>query len=211
MEQIIKASTLLYVLLNPLLMSVYLAELVKDTPLAWFSRIILRASITSTVAFLLFAWLGDVIFTDIFHVRFSSFLIFGGILFLLIGLRMMLTGSASIAPLQGGEPSRVVGAVALPFMIGPGTISASVIIGKRLPDPVATSVAIIIAVVAAAASLVVLKVLHDFVQMRKMELLERYLDITGRVIAMFTGTYAVEMIVRGIETWMATVGILKTG
>jgi multiple antibiotic resistance protein len=209
MEQVIKSGVLLFVLLNPLLLSVYLVDLVRDTPLALFSRIMLRASITSTVAFLLFAWLGEFIFTDIFHVRFSSFLIFGGILFLLIGLRMMLTGSAAVTPLQGGDPSRVVGTIALPFMIGPGTISASVIIGKRTEDPAFAALAIVAAVAAAAASLVALKALHDIVQTRKEELLERYIDITGRVIAMFTGTYAVEMIIRGTELWIGNIGLVS--
>lgn len=207
MEQVVKAGMLLFVLLNPLLMSVYLVELIKETRIALFTRIILRASIVSTIAFLLFAWLGDFIFSNIFYVRFSSFLIFGGILFLLIGLRMMLTGSAAIAPLQGGDPQRVVGTIALPFMIGPGTISASVIIGQRLKESIQFSFAIIIAVIAAAVSLIALKALHDFVQTRNEELLERYLDISGRVIAMFTGTYAVEMIVKGVEMWMKNIGL----
>ncbi|MFQ5509049.1 MAG: MarC family protein [Leptospirillia bacterium] len=204
MEEVIKAGTLLFVLLNPLLMSVYLVDLVQGKRLDLFIPIIVRASLTSTVAFLVFAWLGDVIFTDVFQVRFSSFLVFGGILFLLIGLRMMLTGSAAIAPLLGGEPHRIAGAVALPFMIGPGTISASVIIGKRLDSPLQTSAAIVFAVVAAALSLVALKALHDMVLAKNGALLERYLDITGRVIAMFTGTYAVEMIARGIELWFTS-------
>jgi multiple antibiotic resistance protein len=207
MEQVIKAGMLLFVLLNPLLMSIYLIELIRETNLALFSRILLRATITSTVAFLLFAWVGEFIFTDIFHVQFSSFLIFGGILFLIIGLRMMLTGSAAVPPLQGGEPSRVVGTIALPFMIGPGTISASVIIGKRLQDPLSSFLAIIIATVSAAVSIVVLKVFHDLVQAKKEELLERYLDITGRVVAMFIGTYAVEMIVKGTEIWINAIGL----
>lgn len=210
MEQVIKAGVLLFVLLNPLLMSVYLIDIIRGTPLSLFNRIILRASITSTIAFLLFAWLGEFIFTDIFHVRFSSFLIFGGILFLIIGLRMMLTGSAAVTPLQGGDPSRVVGTIALPFMIGPGTISASVIIGKRMQDPTSTFFAIIIAVFAAAVSLVVLKVLHDFVQTKKKELLARYIDITGRVIAMFTGTYAVEMILKGAEIWIKNIDLVNS-
>jgi len=207
MEQIIKAGTLLFVLLNPLLMSVYLVDVIRETRLALFSQIMLRASITSVAAFLLFGWLGDVVFTDVFHVRFSSFLVFGGIIFLLIGVRMMLTGSAALVPLQGGEPSRVAGAIALPFMIGPGTISASVIIGKRLQEPVAVFFAIVIAVALSTISLIALKVLHDLVQKKKEELLERYLDITGRVIAMFIGTYAVEMIMRGIELWLENGGL----
>jgi multiple antibiotic resistance protein len=208
MEPVIKAGVLLFVLLNPLLMSVYLVELIQTTRIGLFSRIMFRACLISAVAYILFAWFGEWIFTDVFHVRFSSFLIFGGILFLLIGLRMMLQGGTAINPLQGGEPSRVAGAIALPFMIGPGTISASVIIGKRVEDPLWSAVAVLGAVGAAAASMVVLKELHDVVQARNQELLQRYLDISGRVIAMFTGTYAVEMISKGIELWIKQSALL---
>lgn len=208
MEPVIKAGVLLFVLLNPLLMSVYLVELIRTTPIGLFTRIMLRASLTSTSAFLLFAWLGELVFTDIFHVRFSSFLIFGGIVFLLIGLRMMLQGSTAIIPLQGGEPSRIAGAVALPFMIGPGTISASVLIGKRVQEPLWSSVAILSAVGVAGVSVIILKRLYDVVQAKNQGLLQRYLDITGRVIALFTGTYAVEMISSGVELWIRQSGLL---
>jgi multiple antibiotic resistance protein len=202
MEEIVKAGTLLFVLLNPLLMSVYLADIIRNTQTSLFSKVMLRASITSTVAFLLFGWLGDVVFTDVFHVRFSSFLIFGGIIFLIIALRMMMTGSAALVPLQGGEPGRVAGTIALPFMIGPGTISASVMIGKRLHEPIPIFISIVFAVALATISIILLKMLHDFVHKKKEELLERYIDISGRVIAMFTGTYAIEMIMRGLEMWL---------
>lgn len=200
MEQFVKSSMLLFVLLNPFLLSVYLTEIVREVSLADFAKIILRASIVSTGAFLLFAWLGDFVFTEVFQVRFSSFLVFGGLLFLVIGLRMMLTGSAEITRLKGGDPQRIAGVVALPFMVGPGTISASVVIGKSL-NPLAAGAAVIIAVTMAGISLIAFKVLHDHVKTRNEVLVERYTNVAGRVVALFTGTYAVEMITRGVELW----------
>ena len=112
-----------------------------------------------------------------------------------------------LKPWRRHEPNRVAGTVALPFMIGPGTVSASVIIGQRLEDISSTLIAVILAVGAAALSLVAVKAVHDFVQTRKEALLERYLDIIGRVVAMFTGTYAIEMIARGLETWLKSTGL----
>jgi multiple antibiotic resistance protein len=205
MMQIIESGTLLFVLLNPFLLSVYLAHLIAEAGLPLFSRIAVRAGTISAITFVLFAWMGDFIFARIFQVHFSSFLIFGGVLFLVIGLRMMLTGGPSIGGLRGGGPGQVAGAVALPFMVGPGTISASVVIGKRLETPMAAA-AILLAVFAATFSLIALKALHDFVQARNEALLERYVDITGRVIALFTGTYAVEMITRGLSLWIDSTG-----
>jgi multiple antibiotic resistance protein len=62
------------------------------------------------------------------------------------------------------------------------------------------------AVAASALALVMLKALYDFVQARHQALLERYLDITVRVIAMFDGTYAVEMIAKGVALWLKQYG-----
>jgi multiple antibiotic resistance protein len=67
---------------------------------------------------------------------------------------MMMTGSAALIPLQGGEPGRVAGSIALPFMVGPGTISASVMIGKRLEEPLSICIAILLAVFLATISII---------------------------------------------------------
>jgi len=51
MEQVIKAGTLRFVLLSPLLMSVYLVDVIRDTRLILFSQIMLRADIISVAVF----------------------------------------------------------------------------------------------------------------------------------------------------------------
>lgn len=45
----------------------------------------------------------------------------------------------------------------------------------------------------------VFKLIHDPLQKRNERLLNRYVEVVGRVVALFTGTYAIEMIARGIE------------
>ena len=63
--------------------------------------------------------------------EFVFFQIFGGIVFLLIGLQFVFRGPNAIEILRG-EPDYLAGAFAMPVLIGPGTLSASVVVGNRL-------------------------------------------------------------------------------
>lgn len=191
---------LVFVLLNPFIMSIYLLELVKGLDPGAFSRPLLRAGVISFVVFALFALTGDMIFETVFQIHFRSFLIFGGITFLIIGVRLILGVGAPIETLRP-ESGQVSGSIAMPFIVGPGTISASVLAGSRL-SPVAAIAAIGIAITAALLAIIAFKVLHDFVQQHNEQLIHRYVEIAGRVTALFTGSFAVEMILKGIESWM---------
>ena len=88
----------------------------------------------------------------------------------------------------------------MPLLVGPGTISASVIIGQR-HDIYISCLIVIVAIVIAVACMLLLKWLHDYVRPRREPLIQRYIEIAGRVTALFVGTVSVEMIMRGIQTW----------
>jgi small neutral amino acid transporter SnatA (MarC family) len=154
-----------------------------------------RAHIISGIAFVVFAITGEGIFENIFNVRFGAFLIFGGIIFLWIGIQSVFTGKFILIETRG-DPEHIAGSIAMPFMIAPGTLSASVLIGSSLPAPRA-AIAILIAVSLSLVSIIVFKLIHDPLQKRNERLLNRYVEVAGRVVALFTGTYAIEMIARG--------------
>jgi len=204
MEALAESFLLLFVLLNPFILSVYLWELVQSLTLARFARQLLRACGISLVIFLLFAWGGDAIFEDVLQLRFASFLIFGGITFLIIGIRLILGVGPPVEALsaRGGHTPA---AIAIPFLVGPGTISASVLAGSRL-DLSTAAAAIGAALAAAWLAMLVIKALHDFVRTRNEVLISRYSEIVGRVTTLFTGSFAIEMILNGIERWLATYG-----
>ena len=203
MSVAIELAVLLLVILNPFALSVYLMELMEKHRLRSVAGITARASVISGVVFLLFALAGDRIFQNVLHVRFAAFQVFGGILFVLIGIRFMLNGGDALVRLRG-EPEHVAGTIAMPFMIGPGSVSAAVLIGSRL-EPM-WAVAVIVAVMLVTyAMLVGLKALFDHVRERNTRLIERYTDITGRVAAVVIGTIAVEMLFQGLESfWKST-------
>jgi len=202
MDPFFKSLALFLVLFNPFLMSIYLLDLIQDLDRGEFFRVLTRATVISGVVFSLFAWGGEAVFTDILQVKFEAFLIFGGIVIFLIALQMVFIGSEAMTRLRGGDPARISGSIAMPFMIGPGTISASVLAGNSLSLPLSITV-IVLALGLTVLMLMLLKYFFDIVKVRNADLLGRYIDITGRAGALLTGTIGVQMILQGISTQFA--------
>lgn len=194
------SAALLFVLLNPFLMSIYLMDLIEDLDGATFRRVLARGALISGMAFTLFAWAGDAIFSRVLQVRFAAFLIFGGIVFLVVAVQYVMVGSKAIRSLRG-EAEHVAGSIAMPFMIGPGTVSASILAGSRLPVTSAI-LAILAALLLTVVSVVILKWIHDQVKQRNEGLIQRYTDVVGRISALIIGTFAIEMILKGIDLWL---------
>ncbi|MGE3274784.1 MAG: MarC family protein [Vicinamibacterales bacterium] len=204
MDSFTRSFLLMFVLLNPFIMSVYLLDLVKALSFGEFARQLSRAALFSFIVLSLFAWSGDRVFENVMQVRFFAFLIFGGVTFLIVGIRL-ISGLGPAAASLKVEERELAGSIAMPFIIGPGTISAAVLAGSRL-DTVRAPLAIFLALAAAVAAILVLKGIHDAARTRHERLLQRYTEIAGRVTALFTGTFAIDMILRGVEAWMATMG-----
>jgi len=197
--EFIKSTTLLLMLLNPFLIIVYLIDVVQKMDARQFAKVIFRAALIATVVFWFFAILGDVVFISVVQAEFASFQIFGGIVFLLIGLQFVFRGPTAIEILRG-DSKQLAGAIAMPLLIGPGTISASVIAGKKLA-PLVACTAVFLAVSISILIMMSLKVLHDFARPKREALIQRYIEIAGRITALFVGTISIEMIMKGIRTW----------
>ena len=203
MLEFIRATTLLFMLLNPFLLVVYMTDVFDKLPLATFRSVVIRAGIISTIVFSISAVLGDVIFRVLLQAEFASFQVFGGVVFLLIALRFVFEGNSAIQGLRG-ESKHIAGSIAMPLMIGPGTIGASIIVGKRLTHiPAVFSVTL--AVLVSVSVMIALKYIHDYVRVRNEEIVQRYFDIAGRVTALVVGTFAIDMIMRGLATWKHTI------
>lgn len=190
---------LLFALLNPFLMSIYLIDLITDLGTRVFVRLLARGAMISGVVFMLFAWGGDAIFSQYLQVRFASFQVFGGIVFLLIGVRFVFSGADAMRTVRG-QPEHIAGSIAMPFTIGPGTVSASVVIGARL---VRNAAAVILITLALTVLLVIaIKIAHDYVRERNARIIDRYMEIVGRLSALLIGTIAVEMVFEGLGSWL---------
>ncbi len=195
-----KAVMVLYILLNPFLMSVYLQPVLEDLDAVAFSKVLLRAGCISSLVFSCFAILGDKIFTDILQIRFESFLLFGGAVFFVISLGYFSKGSMALAQLRGNA-EHLAGAIAMPFMIGPGTVSASVLAGST-QSPLLGVLSVWVSVFLALGSLIVLKYVIDHARRRFTPLVQRYFDLAGRISALLIGSIAIDMMLTGMESWI---------
>ncbi len=199
MTDFIRSATLLLILLNPFLVIIYLVDMVEKLEQKEFARVLIRAGLIATAVFCCFAVVGDAIFSRVVHAQFASFQIFGGVVLLLIGLQFVFRGPTAIEVLRG-ESEHLAGAIAMPVLIGPGTISASVILGNR-HDPFSACVIILVAVAISVTLMLVLKAGHDFVRPRNAPLVQRYMEVAGRITALYVGTVSIDMIMQGVGTW----------
>jgi multiple antibiotic resistance protein len=198
MDSFTRSFLLLFVLLNPFIMSVYVLDLVKALPFRAFASQLGKAGAISFAVFVVFAWAGETVFEDVLQVRFFAFLIFGGITFVIIGIRMV--GQAAPRPLLSRD-HEAAASIAMPYIVGPGTISASVLTGARLQF-VGAVVAIALALGLAVVAILAFKRAHDVVRARSEPLVQRYTEVAGRVTGLFTGSFGVDMVLRGVEGWL---------
>lgn len=184
-----------FALLNPFLLSLYLLDLIVKLPPRVFVAVLARGVVIGGVVFSLFALTGDAFFSRMLHVDFASFQIFGGVVFLLIGIRFFFHGHEAIRTTRG-EPEHLAGSIAMPFLVGPATVSAAVMMGSSLSVAEALGV-VWLTMAAVVAGLAGLKFVHDHLRDRNARLVDRYVEITGRVSALMIGTFAVQMIATG--------------
>jgi multiple antibiotic resistance protein len=88
----------------------------------------------------------------------------------------------------------------MPVLIGPGTISVSVILGNR-HDPLAACIVIAATVAVSITMMLALKAGHDFLRPRNARLVQRYMEVAGRITALYVGTVSIDMIMQGICAW----------
>ncbi|AXJ89957.1 hypothetical protein MWMV7_MWMV7_01302 [Acinetobacter calcoaceticus] len=187
---------LFFSLLNPFLMSIYMIGLIRHTETKVFNKALIQGGLIAYVVFLLFAWGGEAIFNRYLNVRFESFLIFGGLIFLVIGYRYVFQGADTIGEMRGA-PEHLAGTVAMPFMIGPGTISAAVVTGMSM-SIVEAAIVIALVLFLTCSVLIAMKFSHDHLRYKHAKYIDRYFDIVGRLAALLIGTIAVDMIVNGV-------------
>ncbi|MCU4315197.1 MarC family protein [Acinetobacter bereziniae] len=192
----IHSFALFFSLLNPFLMSIYMIGMIRHTETKVFNKSLAQGALIAYVVFLLFAWGGEAIFSSYLNVRFESFQIFGGLIFLVIGYRFVFQGADTIGEMRG-TPAHLASTMAMPFMIGPGTISAAVVTGVSM-SLVESAFLIAFTLFISCGILMIMKFGHDHLRYSHAKYIDRYFDIVGRLSALLIGTIAIDMIANGI-------------
>ena len=184
------------ILLNPFALFIYMVPLYKEQGLRTTLWILTGASIISFLIYALFAIFGQRIF-EFLQVDFEAFRIFGGIVLISFALSFILQGKASMIRTRG-EIGTLASEVALPFIVGAGTITLSIIIGEQLS---ASRGAFVIAVVMLLKFLIVSLLLQvrDLMNEKYRIMFDKNAEIILRINGFIVGAYGVGLLLQGIR------------
>lgn len=189
-------------LLNPFALFFYLLPLKEERGLSDFIKITFRATFITFAIYCVFAIFGEWIFTTLLNVDFNSFRIFGGMVLLGSALNSIVWGKRAAVATKG-EMNAVATQIALPFMVGTGTITMSILIGRELGNLAA--VFSIGSVLAASFAIVVsLALARSSLKTPYKDGLDRTLEIIVRLNGFFVGSIGVDIIIRGFEKLLSS-------
>jgi len=163
-------------------------------------RIIVREMVIALAILLVFLFFGKYILTGL-HIGEPALSIGGGVVLFLIALRMIFPrpeysteSGARADAIPGQEPLLVP--LAVPLVAGPSAMAMVILFATQYPDRlVSWLVALLIAWFASAIILLSAEVLRKYLGRRVIKALER-------LMGMILTTLAVEMLLRGIESYL---------
>jgi multiple antibiotic resistance protein len=142
---------------------------------------------------LVFAFTGQEIFI-IFGISINSFEVAGGLLLLIISMRILISGSLR----ESWESSESLGAVpiAMPLLVGPGAITTTILNLQSYGTPVTIMSVLVV-------------LLLTWITLRYVGTIYRFLGKTGsiviaRVMSLLLAAIAVQYILTGISHFTAT-------
>lgn len=187
------------IFMNPIALFLYLVPLKREMGMRHFANVVARASFISYLVYVVFAVSGDRFF-QLLNVDFEAFRIFGGIVVAGLSLIFIIQGKKSLISTQG-ELNRIAAEIALPFMVGAGTIALSIIVGRQL-GAFNASIAIFIVMFLTFAIIVALGGFRSALNKRAKATFDQNADILLRINSFIIGAIGIDMVVNGIKNLM---------
>ncbi len=191
---LLSAAVLLFFVMDPLGNVPLFLTALKDVPAARQRLVIVRELLIALVILILFLFLGRFVL-GVLHVSPQALTIAGGVILMLIALRMIFPSPETSLKEQVHEEPFVV-PLAIPYTAGPSTMATELLFMSREPErwPVWLG-AVCIAWLASAI------ILYFSGNLRRV-LGDRGLTAIERLMGMLLVTVAVEMLLSGIAQYM---------
>lgn len=186
------------VMMNPFALFLYLNPVMKELKNEDFLFVLTKASIISYAIILFFILTGDVIFNFLFQIEFNSFRIFGGIVIFSFAYFYIVQGRKALIQLRGNLDD-LAAEIAMPFMVGAGTISLAIIAAE---DNTITTNMIILPVILIINFLIIigLKTLRDHIMQKRLRVaFDKSMGILLRITGFFVGAIGIDMALTGIK------------
>lgn len=188
-------------ILNPFALCLYLAGVMDDLEPRKFIKVLLWASLISLIVFVVFAVTGEALLVDFLDVRPEALRIFGGVIFFVVAYNYVTKGYRAAEVLRGGL-DELPSAIALPFMIGAGTITQAILLGKK-NGPYLSIFLLFLGLCISFVIVIAFKLIRDRLKEKRERVFERYINILSRINGLLIGAISAEMVVSGIkEIWV---------
>lgn len=188
---------LMLVILNPFAQVLYLQGLIGELSLRAFTKVHTKASLLTAGIFVVFALVGEPLLRYVFQVHLESLQIFGGLIMVWISYRYITAGPT--ASHFAAEDADLAPRISLPYMVGPGTLWTSILLGETHTALEAVG---IIALVLAANFIFVVGAawLFNHVRTQAETSLGKFAALLMRTTALLVGAVGIEMTVTGLQS-----------
>ena len=197
LTDLVRAVIALFIIVDPFGNIPIFLGLTQNVPEAKIKRVYNTAVLVGMILLLVFAFAGSAILTA-FGLSLQSFEIAGGLLLLIIAIRILISGAR-----ENVESPESIGAVpiAIPLLVGPGAITTTMVTFQTYFKISGLEIALSIAVLA-----VVIVMSLTWVILRFINQIDHFLGKTGaiviaRVKALLIAGIAIQYILTGISTY----------
>ncbi|MFT4312902.1 MAG: MarC family protein [Candidatus Woesearchaeota archaeon] len=185
------------VLLNPFAMFLYLQPVMKALSKKEFLKVLTKATIISLSIFTIFLLTRELFFEALFNIRFESFQIFGGIVLFSMAYYFIVRGEKALIILKE-DLEDLANDIALPFMVGAGTISLTIIMSETHNFFGGLTI-VSIALGVNYVLILFLQFIRNQFDKRKMRVaFDKNMEILLKLSGFFLGAIGIDMIITGI-------------
>lgn len=185
-------------MLNPFALFLYLEPVRKDLDYKSFVRVILQASAISLGVCLAFFLTGTFVFREFFQINFESFRIFGGIIIFSFAYFFIVKGQRALIIMKESLDD-LASEIALPFMVGAGTISLSILLTQKMSTGIGT-LALVMIFALNFLILILLTWLRKGIEKKKFRTaFDKNMEVLLRLNGFFIGAIGIDMVLRGIK------------
>ena len=197
MQEILDAALPFLAILNPFALCLYLVGVMEDLSFREFLKVIISACTIALVVLWLTGVGGEQVLRSVLRVRPNSLRAFGGVVFFLVGYNYATRGYRATEILRGSV-DELPAAIAMPFMIGAGTITQAILIGKNHGNAL-VGLVLALAMIATFTIVLAFKLVRDRMRGPRERLFDRWVNILARANGLVIGAISVDMIVSSLH------------
>ena len=192
--QILKESIFFIIIINPISKIVIVSMLSKQYKHIEIEKLLVKSSIIAMIMLVVFAFAGDIILRDLFHISTNALMIAGGIVLSFMGFTALNKGVFFQAQNSQSLMDIAIVPLASPLIAGPATITATIVKSATL-TPYFVTVSVILAVL---ANLLIISF-----SLKISGFLNKY-NLTGaliRITGLFVLAMGVDMALKGMKSY----------